>query len=104
MSTYENRPYTHAHDYTSFAGGDIDLMSDAGGPPSATGGPRYQPARRLEVLAVGSGTLAIRFGSGGSETFTITAGEIGTSAAVFEAHHITTILSATNVGRVRVSW
>lgn len=99
LSTYENRPYNHWHTYTSF-GSDIDLLADSNGPPSSRG----QPARRIDVLEEGSGTLSVRLGSGATKTETVTAGDVSAGHARFEPVFVTAILAATNVGKIRVFW
>jgi hypothetical protein len=103
MSTYENRPYNHWHQYTTFTS-DINLLSDAGGPPDANGNPRQKPARAIRVLEEGGGTLALRFTSGGTGIFTVTPTDVARGLAVFEATHVTAILSATDVDKVWVGW
>jgi hypothetical protein len=103
MSTYENRPYSHCHDYEAadFAS-EVDLKTDDSGPRNAEGdGPRNRPARRLEARS--AGTLAVRWASGGEEQFTVLAADLGTSGAIWEAHFCDAILSATDVD-LRVSW
>jgi hypothetical protein len=89
----EIAPFQRAKDYTVFTS-DIDLTVVTSRP--------Y--ARSVLVIAEGSGTLALRFVDGGEETFNILGEHINTRAAEFPAHKITAILSATNVGWVRVSW
>jgi hypothetical protein len=103
MSTYENRPYAKHHDYTVFTS-EINLVEDENGPSDGKGGRKPGPARRVAVLEVGSGTLALRYSDGSEETHTITAAQIGTQDAAFEATFIQAILPATNVSKVRVGW